>query len=128
LLWIFTHDKHNLNITGGSTRRGIFCTVLPDGPEFADTVKGGWFAPWTFSAESGFGLQMDQVLQTLSREVDLALGDSVAQSGFGLLRDHHLQKLSRESDLALEDLAEEPGFGLYQQLSEEDCLMAGYSP
>jgi len=39
-----------------------------------------------------------------------------------------LQTLSREVGLALGDLAGEPGFGLHPGLSEEDCLVAGYSP
>jgi len=78
--------------------------------------------------EAGFGLLTDQHLQTLSREVGLALGDSAGEAGFGFLTHQHLLTLSREVGLALGDSAGEPGFGLHHRLSEEDCLMAGYSP
>jgi len=45
--WGFSHLMNaNLTITGGSTGRGIFFTVLPDRLEFADTVERGWFSPW----------------------------------------------------------------------------------
>jgi len=56
------------------------------------------------------------------------LGDLPGEAGFGLLADQHLQTLSREVGLALGDSAGEPGFGLHHRLSEEDCLVAGYSP
>jgi len=78
--------------------------------------------------EPGFGLLMDQHLQTLSREVRLGLGYLAGEPGFGFLTDQHLPTLSREVCLALWDSAEEPGFGLHHRLSEEDCLVAGYSP
>ena len=55
-------------------------------------------------------------------------GDLPGEAGFGLLTDQHLQTLSREGGLALGDSAGEPGFGLHHRLSENDCLVAGYSP
>jgi len=55
------------------------------------------------------------------------LGDLAGEVGFGLLTDQHLQTLLREVGLALGDSAGEPGFGLHHPLSEEDCLVAGYS-
>jgi len=78
--------------------------------------------------ETGVGLLTDQHLQTLSREVGLALVDSAWECGFGFLTDQHLQTLLREVGLALGDSAGEPGFGLHKRLSEEDYLVAGYSP
>jgi len=80
------------------------------------------------AGEAGFGLLMDQHLQTLLREVSLVLGDSAGEPGFGFLTDQHLQTLSREVGLALGDSAGEPGFGFHHRQSEEDCLVAGYSP
>jgi len=56
------------------------------------------------------------------------LGDLEGEAGFGLLTDQHLQTLSREVGLALGDSAEEPGFGLHHGLSEKDCSVVGYSP
>ena len=67
-------------------------------------------------------------MQTLLREVALALCDSAEEPGFGFLTNQHLQTLSREVGLALGDSAMEPGFGLHHGLSEEDCLMSGFSP
>jgi len=55
-------------------------------------------------------------------------GDLPGEAGFGLLTDQHLQALSREVGLALGDSVGEPGFGLHHRVSEEDCLVAGYSP
>jgi len=78
--------------------------------------------------DAGFDLLTDQHLQTMSREVGLALGDSAEEPGFGFLTDQHLQILSREVCLALQDSVREPGFGLHHRLSEEDSLVAGYSP
>jgi len=57
----------------------------------------------------------------------LALGDWGREPGFGFLRAQHLQAVSREVGLALGDLAE-AGFGLHHGVSEENCLVAGYSP
>ena len=70
----------------------------------------------------------DQDRQTPKREVGVPLGDLPGEAGFGLLTDQHLHTLSREVGLALEDSAGEAGFGLHHRLSEEDCLVAGYSP
>jgi len=78
--------------------------------------------------EAGFSLLTDQHLQTLSREVGLALGELAGDPGFGFQTDRLLQTLLREVGLALGDSAGEPGFGLYHRLSPEDCLVAGYSP
>jgi len=55
--------------------------------------------------EAELGLLMEQHLQTMSREVGLALDDSAGDSGFGFLTDQHLQTLSREVGLALRDSA-----------------------
>jgi len=79
------------------------------------------------AGEAGFGFLTDQHLQTLSMELGLALGDSAGEAGFGFLTDQHLQTLSREVGLALGDSTGEAGFGLQHRLSEEDCLVAGYS-
>jgi len=49
LLGIFTPDECNLTILGGSTLRGIFCTMLSEGPGFADAVEGGLINPWVFA-------------------------------------------------------------------------------
>ena len=150
-----TPDEGNLNIAGAITGRGLFCVVLPDGPgpadtieggwcapsgfagrgwiwfadgpAFVDAVEGGWFGPWDSAEVPGFGFLTDQHLQTLSREVGLALGDLAGEAGFGFLMDQHLQMLSREVGLALGDSAGEPGLGLHHRLSEKDCLVAGYS-
>jgi len=56
------------------------------------------------------------------------LGDVPGEAGFNLRTDQHLQRPWREVGLALRDSAGEPGFGLHHRLSEEDCLVAGYSP
>ena len=57
----------------------------------------------------------------------MALGDSAGEAGFAFLTDQHWQTLSREVGLALGDSPGEPGFGFHHRLSEEDCLVAGYS-
>jgi len=80
------------------------------------------------AGEARFGLLTDQHLQTLSREIGLALGDSAREAGFGFLTDQHLQMLSTEVGLALGDSAREPGFDWHHRLSEEDCLVVGYPP
>ena len=90
--------------------------------------REGGLALGNSAGEAGFGFLTDQYLQKLSREVGLALGDSAGEAGFGFLTDQHLKTLSREVGLALGDWAGEPGFGLHHRLSEEDCLVAGYSP
>jgi len=74
--------------------------------------------------EPGFGFLTDQHLQTMLRNLGLALGDWVREPGFGFLTDQHFQALLREVGLALGDSAGEPGFGLHHRLSEEDCLVA----
>ena len=80
------------------------------------------------AGEPGFGFLTDHHRQRLSREVRLALGDLAGEAGFGLLMDQHLQTLSREVGLALGDSARDLEFGLHHRVSEEDCLVAGYSP
>jgi len=95
-LCILTPNERNLNIAGAMTGRGLFCVALPDRPGPAQTIEGGWCAPWRFAGGAGFGLQTDQHLHTLLREVGLALGDSAAEAGFGFLIDQHLQTLSRD--------------------------------
>jgi len=87
ILCILTRDGRNLNIAGAITGRGLFCIALPDGPGPADTIEGGWCGPWGFPGEAEYRLLTDHLLQTLSSEVGLALGDSVGEPGFGFLMD-----------------------------------------
>jgi len=156
ILCILTPDKRNLNIPGAITGRGLFCVALPDRPGQADTIEGGWCAPWGF-ARRGWIWFADGPAFADTIEggcfgpwgfsggawiwfpdgpafADAVEGGWFGPWGFGgelefsFLTDKHLQTLSREVGLALGDSAVEPGFGLHHRLSEEACLVAGYSP
>ena len=49
---ILTLDERNLNIAGAITGRGLFCVALPDEAGPADTIAGGWCAPWGFDGRT----------------------------------------------------------------------------
>ena len=58
----------------------------------------------------------------------MPLGDLPGEGRFGLLKDQQLQKLSREVGLALGKSAWKQVSGLHYLLTEENCLVASYSP
>jgi len=124
---VLTPDECNLNIAGAITGRGLFCVALPGGPGPADTIEGAWVPPWGIAGGAWIWFPDSAAFADAVQGGFFALGDSAGEGGFGFLTDEHLQTLSREFGLALGDSVWEAGFGLHYRLSEEDCLVAGYS-